>query len=648
MIKHIGLATAASLLALSAPAISQSEAASSATATATMEVASYTAEQFFNSTSYGLAGGGEHAFSADGKYILINSDKSGVFNAYLMPIDGGEPEMLTSSTTNATFANTFFPTDNRILFRSDGGGDELNHVYVRELDGSVKDLTPGEGLTASFAGWSGDKKTFFVSSNERNPAAFDIYAYSAEDYSREMLFENPGNFFPAGMSDDGRWMALARNNSSADTDLFLVDLKGDKTPKLITEHEGNISHGSYGFSPDSSKLIYSTNEFGEFSQAWTYDLSTGEKALYLKADWDVSSVSYSPSARYRVTRVNADAMTQLTLLDQKTGKPVALTGVPEGNLGAIRFNEDETRLAFTVSSDTSPSDIYVADLASGEAKRLTSALNPAINEADLVTASIGRFKSYDGVEVPGVLYKPKGASADNPAPAIVWVHGGPGGQRRRGYNPTIQQLVNNGYAVYAINIRGSAGYGKTFFHLDDKRHGEADLGDVVASKKYLQDMDWVANDRIAIAGGSYGGYMVAAALAFEPDVFDAGVNIFGVTNWVRTLKSIPAWWGANRTALFDELGDPETDEERLRKISPLFHASNIVKPMLVVQGANDPRVLQVESDELVDAVKANGVPVEYVLFPDEGHGFRRKENRVTAYEAYLTFLDEHIGTSLGG
>ncbi|NQX95320.1 MAG: S9 family peptidase [Erythrobacter sp.] len=648
MIKHIGLATAVSLLALSAPAISQSEAASSATATATMEVASYTAEQFFNSTSYGLAGGGEHAFSADGKYILINSDKSGVFNAYLMPIDGGEPEMLTSSTTNATFANTFFPTDNRILFRSDGGGDELNHVYVRELDGSVKDLTPGEGLTASFAGWSGDKKTFFVSSNERNPAAFDIYAYSAEDYSREMLFENPGNFFPAGMSDDGRWMALARNNSSADTDLFLVDLKGDKTPKLITEHEGNISHGSYGFSPDSSKLIYSTNEFGEFSQAWTYDLSTGEKALYLKADWDVSSVSYSPSARYRVTRVNADAMTQLTLLDQKTGKPVALTGVPEGNLGAIRFNEDETRLAFTVSSDTSPSDIYVADLASGEAKRLTSALNPAINEADLVTASIGRFKSYDGVEVPGVLYKPKGASADNPAPAIVWVHGGPGGQSRRGYNPTIQHLVNNGYAVYAINNRGSSGYGKTFFHLDDKRHGEADLGDVVASKKYLQDMDWVANDRIAIAGGSYGGYMVAAALAFEPDVFDAGVNIFGVTNWVRTLKSIPAWWGANRTALFDELGDPETDEERLRKISPLFHASNIVKPMLVVQGANDPRVLQVESDELVDAVKANGVPVEYVLFPDEGHGFRRKENRVTASEAYLTFLDEHIGTSLGG
>ncbi len=458
-----------------------------------------------------------------------------------------------------------------------------------------------------------------------------------------MLFENPGGFFPSGMSDDGRWMVLTKNNSSADSDLFLVDLEGDKTPKLITEHEGNISYGSYGFTRDSSKLIYATNEHGEFNQAWTYDLATGETAPYLKADWDVSFVSYSPSGRYRVSGVNADAKTELTLLDQQSGEELALSGIPDGNLGSIRFDDEESRIAFTVSSDTSPSDIYVADLATGEAARLTSALNPAINEDDLVTAKIGRFASYDGVEIPGVLYRPHGATADNPAPAIVWVHGGPGGQSRRGYNPAIQHLVNNGYAVYAINNRGSSGYGKTFFHMDDKRHGEADLGDVVASKAYLQGMDWIADDRIAIMGGSYGGYMVAAALAFEPEVFDAGVNIFGVTNWVRTLKSIPPWWGANRDALFDELGDPETDEERLRRISPLFHASNIVKPMLVVQGANDPRVLQVESDELVAAVEANGVPVEYVLFEDEGHGFRKKENRITASEAYLSFLDQYSG-----
>ena len=256
---------------------------------------------------------------------------------------------------------------------------------------------------------------------------------------------------------------------------------------------------------------------------------------------------------------------------------------------------------------------------------------------------MARFPSYDGLEIPGILYRPKGASAASPAPAVVLVHGGPGGQSTRGYSAMIQHLVNNGYAVYAINNRGSSGYGKTFFHMDDKRHGDVDLKDVIASKGFLQGLDWVADDRIAVMGGSYGGYMTAAALAFHPEVFDAGINIFGVTNWVRTLKSIPPWWGSFRDALYDEMGDPAIDEERHRAISPLFHAGNITKPMLVVQGANDPRVLQVESDELVAAVRANGVPVEYVLFPDEGHGFRRRENRITASEAYLKFLDDHIG-----
>ena len=178
--------------------------------------------------------------------------------------------------------------------------------------------------------------------------------------------------------------------------------------------------------------------------------------------------------------------------------------------------------------------------------------------------------------------------------------------------------------------------------MDDKRHGEEDLQDIVYGRKYLETLDWVDKDRIGVLGGSYGGFMVAAALAFEPDVFDVGINIFGVTNWVRTLESIPPWWESFKEALYDEMGDPATDGERHRAISPLFHAENIVRPMLVVQGANDPRVLQVESDELVAAVRKNEVPVEYVLFPDEGHGFARKANRITASDAYVQFLDIYL------
>ena len=640
MKRFITLATAVSLVALAAPLAAHENHEG----TEEKQGESYTAAQFFESTAYGVASSNGHAISADGRYILMNSDKSGVFNAYLLPVDGSEPVALTTSNSDAIFAASFFPGDNRILYTADSGGNELNHVYVREEDGSVRDLTPGEGLRAGFGGWHEDGETFYVFSNERDAKAVDLYAYSASDYSRELIFENSGEYNPSNLSDDGRWLVLSKSNSSADSDLFLIDRESDdQTPKHITPHEGNVSHGSYAFTPDGSKLIYATNEHGEYNQAWTYDLATGERAEYLAADWDVSFLQYSPSGRYRVSAVNADAMTALSILDSQTGEELELSGVPEGNLGSIRFDEDESMIVFTLSSDTSPSDIYVADLASGEARRLTSALNPAIDEDDLVTATIARFASYDGVEIPGVLYRPHGASADNPVPVVVFVHGGPGGQSRRGYNPVFQHLANNGYAIYAINNRGSSGYGKTFFHMDDKRHGDADLKDVVASKDFLQGLDWIADDRIAVAGGSYGGYMTAAALAFHPEVFDAGINIFGVTNWVRTLKSIPPWWGANRLALYDELGDPATDEERLRAISPLFHASNIVRPMLVVQGANDPRVLQVESDELVAAVRANDVPVEYVLFDDEGHGFRSKANRITASEAYIDFLDEHIG-----
>ena len=202
--------------------------------------------------------------------------------------------------------------------------------------------------------------------------------------------------------------------------------------------------------------------------------------------------------------------------------------------------------------------------------------------------------------------------------------------------------MNHGYVIYAINNRGSSGYGRTFFLMDDRRHGSADLDDCVASKQYLIDRGYVDPDRIGIIGGSYGGYMVLAALTFRPEAFAVGVDIFGVSNWLRTLESMPKWWEAMREALYREMGDPETDREHLYAISPLFHASNIQRPLLVLQGANDPRVLKVESDEIVEAARANGVEVEYIVFDDEGHGFRKKENQLIGYEAIRDFCDRHL------
>jgi dipeptidyl aminopeptidase/acylaminoacyl peptidase len=274
--------------------------------------------------------------------------------------------------------------------------------------------------------------------------------------------------------------------------------------------------------------------------------------------------------------------------------------------------------------------------------KLTNSLNPEINPNDLVDAEVVRFKSFDGLKIPAIFYKPKNASAGNKVPALVWVHGGPGGQSTAGFSQSIQYFVNHGYAILAVNNRGSSGYGKSFYKMDNRNHGDKDLKDCVWGKKWLAQQSYIAPTKIGIYGGSYGGFMSLAGIIQYPNEFKVGVDLFGVTNWVRTLQSIPSYWESFRKALYEEMGDPSTDSVRLRNISPLFNTDKIKTPLLVLQGSNDPRVLQVESDEIVAGAKKNGTPVEYVLFPDEGHGFRKKENQMKAAKVTLAFLDKYL------
>jgi len=602
----------------------------------------YSAEAFYRTTSFAMSTSTFHAFSATNGDVLIASDESGVFNAYRLDVNNLQRTALTSSVGSPIFVVSWFPKDDRFLYVQDGGGDELTHLFVQAPDGDLTDLTPGDNVKAGFLGWSSDGDSFYLYTNERDASAFDVYKYDSVDYSRELVYVNNQGLALGSISGDGRWIVLTRSESNADANLFLVNLLQPEQELIdVTPHNGDIRYAPLTFSADNQQLIFGTDEFGEFNQAWSYDLRTAKTSPLIKAEWDVMYVNYSRSGRYRVSGVNNDASTKVTIVDQMTGTTLDLSGLPQGDIAQVRFTHDETAIVFGINSDTSPYDLYYMALGS-KPKRLTHALNPEIDVGTMINSEVVRFASYDGLKVPGLLYKPSAAGADTPVPALIWVHGGPGGQSRKGYRPAIQHLINHGYAVYCINNRGSSGYGKTFYHLDDKQHGEADLGDVVAAKSFLAKMPWIDGERIGIIGGSYGGYMVVAALAFQPEVFDVGINIFGVTNWVRTLKSIPPWWGSFRRSLYAELGDPTTDELRLKRISPLFHAGNIVRPLLVVQGANDPRVLQIESDELVESVRANNVPVEYVLFDDEGHGFRKRVNRIKASEAYLEFLQKHL------
>jgi len=315
--------------------------------------------------------------------------------------------------------------------------------------------------------------------------------------------------------------------------------------------------------------------------------------------------------------------------------------MPNAVITSVHISDSEQWMTFQVDGSRAPNNLYSYNFATRKLTRLTDSMNPEIKPDDLVEAEVVRYRSFDGREIPAVLFKPH-LQPGAKVPALVWVHGGPGGQSRIGYFDLLQYLANHGYAILAVNNRGSSGYGKTFYKMDDRNHGAGDLDDCVEAKKFLASTGYVDSQKIGIIGGSYGGYMVLAALAFRPQAFDIGVDIFGVSNWVRTLRSTPPWWTSFRKALFAEMGDPATDEEYLRSISPLFHASNIRKPLIVLQGANDARVLKAESDEIVEAVRKNGVPVEYIVFDDEGHGFVKKANQVRGYRAILDFLDKNL------
>ena len=597
---------------------------------------SYTIEQFMDTTAVRDA-----SFSPDETRILFSSNVTGVFNAYSVPVAGGAPTALTSSTTDSTYAVSYFRGDERILFTRDQAGNELNHLYVRERDGAERDLTPGAKLKAIFAGWAPEGEAFYVLTSERDPKFFDLYRYDARSYERALVFKNEGGYELGAISDDGRWLAFSKPRSTSESDLYLWDARKAEMKRLSPEN-APAEYSPEDFDRESRHLYYLTNDGGEFARVRRYDLGSGAHEDVETADWDVMYTRFSRHGRYRVTGINEDARTVIRLHDTRTGRPLPLPPLPAGDITSVVISPSETRMAFYASSDRSPSNLYVHAFGDKEPRRLTDTLSKQIDPEDLVDSSVVRFKSFDAMPIPNVLFEPHQAAADSKAPALVWVHGGPGGQTRKGYSALIQYLVNHGYVVLGINNRGSSGYGRTFYTADDRKHGREPLWDCVEAKKYLSSLPYVDKDRIGIIGGSYGGYMTLAALTLKPEEFAVGVDLFGISNWVRTLESIPPWWESQRLALYKEIGDPVKDKEMLLAVSPLFHAQEVKRPLMVLQGANDPRVIRAESDDIVAAVRARGVPVEYVVFADEGHGFTKKKNQIEGYRAILQFLDTHL------
>lgn len=578
-------------------------------------------------------------FSKDASKLVYSSDKSGIFNVYEFDLSTNEETQVTNSEEESYFTLGYSPLTDEIIYSADKGGNENSHLYLIRKGESI-DLTPGENTKASLFGWTQDEKQMYFTSNSRNPKYFDLYTLNIETLKSEMIYKNDNAYSYNNISHNDKHLILNLNVSRNEEKLFIYEFK-TRNQEEISNQKANFL--GQGFDKDDENYFYTTNHESEFDYLMSYNLDTGKRSLVYKTNWDVRSSYLSKNDTYRVIAVNEDAQNKIIVRNNKDSAIINFKGTEKMDINAISFSDNETMIRISAGSSNSPGDIYTYDLETNQLNKITSNLNPNINASDLVDGEVVRYKSFDGLEIPAILYKPIMASKDNRAPALVWVHGGPGGQSRIGYRALIQYLVNHGYAILAVNNRGSSGYGKTFYALDDKNHGDKDLKDCIWGKKWLEEQDYIDPEEIGIIGGSYGGFMTMAAMTFEPGEFKVGVNIYGVTNWIRTLRSIPPYWEAARKSLYNEMGDPySNDSIRLYNISPLFHAKNIKNPIMVLQGANDPRVLQVESDEIVDEARKAGVHVEYLLFEDAGHGFVKKEQQIEGNEKILSFLNNYL------
>jgi dipeptidyl aminopeptidase/acylaminoacyl peptidase len=601
------------------------------------KVNQYTADQFFDNRSISGA-----AFNKDESAILVQSNGTGIFNLYELRIADTTLKPLTHSTKESFFAVDYVPGTSAYIYSADQGGNENNHLYLqRPGDTSAKDLTPWPNSQNSYLAWSLDKKILYFTSNHRDPRTFDVWKADTADWKPQLVYRNDSAFQPGIISPSGHFLALTKLITTDKSELYLYDIQKHSLRRI--SRDGDATWNATAMEKNDSILYYITNLGDEFSYLVRYNIGTDKSQKIYSTNWDVVDMNLSENERYHTVFVNEDGKNRILVFDHATGKPIGFPEIGDGTVNSLQISPSEKNMLLTMGSSKSPNNLYVYNFESKQLKQLTHTLDPAIDQNDLVSAQVIRFPSFDGKQIPAIYYKPLTASKDHKAPALLWIHGGPGGQSRIGFSNDIQYLVNHGYAVLAVNNRGSSGYGRTFYNLDNRDHSNGDLKDCVWGKKWLQQQQDIDSSRIGIEGGSYGGCMVLGALAFHPEEFKVGVDLFGVANWIRTLRSIPPYWESFRKALYTEMGDPYTaDSVRLRNISPLYNYQKINKPLLVFQGSNDVRVLPVESEEIVAGVKKSGVPVEYIVYPNEGHGFTKKENQIKTASTTLAFLDKYL------
>jgi dipeptidyl aminopeptidase/acylaminoacyl peptidase len=593
-----------------------------------------------------IGGSRSPSFSPDGRRIAFVSDRSGVPQVWLVSSQGGEPQQVTHLDDQVRVAE-WSPDGQWLAFSIAPGGGLNEQIYLLRPDRQdpPRRLTEGGQVNNQLAGWSGHWVRF--SANPKDPGSLDAYTYDATTGQLNLVAVNPGVGYLTDLSPDGQRAIVQRVKSRGDSNLYLIDLR-TRQEQLITPHTPPGTFEDGRFSPDGRTIYLASNQdsdrIGLARVALGKDARPGAiQRIADREDAELDDFEVDDQGTVAALIWNVGGRSELGFLDLASLAYHPGPALPGEIVSSLEFSAAGRSLLLTVSGSKLPPDVWVLDVPSGQLRQVTRTPLEGVDLDSLVAPELVTFPAHDGLQLSGWLYRPAG-SGPAPGPVVISFHGGPEAQERPSFNATYQALLSRGIGVFAPNVRGSAGFGKKFVNLDNgalRVDGVKDIKDCV---DFLVGRGLADPRRIGIMGGSYGGYMTMAGLTEYPDLFAAGADLFGIVNFETFFSHTQPWMAAISTI---EYGDPVKEKDLLRQLSPLAKLERLKAPTLVLHGANDTNVPVVEAEQVVDNLKKRGVPVEYVLFPDEGHGFRKTPNRVRSAVAIVRWFEQHLKPQRG-
>ncbi|WP_223553854.1 S9 family peptidase [Lysinibacillus sphaericus] len=584
-----------------------------------------------------------HSLSPDGNYITYNAEWENRSNVFVKKMNDDSEPVRVSSSTDRDIGGSFWKDDN-LLYVKDKGGDENFHIYSTSFNGNEeKDLTPYPNVTVGLLnGLKGVKDEILIMMNKEDAKVFDVYKLNVKTGKTTHVAKNPGNIISWLADRDGNVRMAVASDGVEGTVLYRDSEKDEFKPFI--EFEAGEQVMPLTFSKDNKHIYATSNKGRDKVEVVKYDLEGKEEVVMSNPEVDVTGVLYSADKDKLLYGTYVTDKVHYQFFDEDFEKLFRKIqnklGVPESELGINDYNKDMTKFIVSVASDTVYGKYYYYDSTTDELTELAT-LSPWLNPEELAEMHPISYKSRDGLTINGYLTLPKNKEAKN-LPLIVNPHGGPWFRDMWGFNPEVQLLANRGYAVLQVNFRSSTGYGKEFLEAGNKQWGLKIQDDITDGVQWAIDQGIADPERIGIYGASFGGYATLAGITTTPDLYAAAVDYVGVSNIFTLLNTIPPYWETVRNMWYERVGHPEKDKELLTAASPIFHVDKIKTPLFVAQGANDPRVNKAESDQIVEALRARGVDVEYMLKDNEGHGFQNEENKIEFYNAMLKFLDSHL------